>query len=123
MTLLSPNAVILDPTNIEIISWGPMTAGDTCVPTARGDLVDRSCQVEGSFTNAATIFLQGSNDATTTTNGNYHTLNDPFSNAVSFGASGIKQVTEVTAWMKPVLINGDAGTSITVTVAVRRSFR
>jgi hypothetical protein len=123
MTLIPPSAVLLDPTNIEIISWGPMTAGDTCVPTARGDLVDRSVQCEGTFTNAATIFFQGSNDATSTTNGNYHTLNDPFSNPISFSASGIKQVTEVTAWMKPVLSNGDVATSITVTVAVRRSFR
>lgn len=100
-----------------------MQGGDTALPTSRGDLVDRSIQVEGTFTNSATVFLQGSNDATTTSNGNYHTLKDPFGNAISFTSAGIAQVTEVTVWMKPVLANGDASTAITVTAAVRRSFR
>jgi hypothetical protein len=100
-----------------------MTGGDTCVPVARGDIVDRSIQVEGTFTNAASVSIQGSNDATSTTNGNYHALHDPFSNVIAFTSAGLSQIEEVTAWMKPVLVNGDVGTSLTITIAARMSLR
>lgn len=108
-----------DEQNLQVYQWGPgITQGDTMVPVGRGDLVDRSIQVEGTFGAGGTVALQGSNDGT-----NYHTLHDPFNNQITVTSASITQVTEITAWMKPVLTGGDGTTSLTITICVRRSFR
>lgn len=107
-----------DEYNLQIYQWGPAASGDTFVPVGRGDLVDRSIQVEGTFGAGGQISLQGSNDGV-----NYHTLHDPFNNQIIITSTSIVQVTEVTAWMKPLLNGGDGSTSLTITICVRRSFR
>lgn len=111
-------SAIGDEQNLQIYQWGPAASGDTFVPVGRGDLVDRSIQVEGTFGASGQIALQGSNDGV-----NYHILHDPFNNQITVTNASITQVTEITAWMKPVLIGGDGTTALTVTICVRRSFR
>jgi hypothetical protein len=124
MALIIPSETnLFDQWNLHIIQWGPAKFGDTFLPVARGDIVDRSIQVEGTFGAGTNVNIQGSNDATTTTNGNYHNLHDPFSNVIIFTSAGLNQVTEVTAWMKPNIPSGDATESLTITVCARRSFR
>lgn len=103
------------------ITWTGIGDADTCKPVSRPDLADRSVQVEGTF-GGATIVLQGSNDATSNSDGNYRTLNDPAAAAISLTSAGIKQVTEATDWIKPAT-SGGTGSSITVTVLARRSVR
>lgn len=107
-----------DEQNIQVYQWGPASFGDSFVPVGRGDLVDRSIQVEGTFQSGSVIALQGSNDGI-----NYHTLHDPFNNLITIGTASIVQVTEVTAWMKPVFTGGTGTESLTITICVRRSFR
>lgn len=110
-----------DGVDLLIVQWGPgVTSGDILLPLARGDLVDRSIQVEGTF-GGANVNLHGSNDAISNTTGNYHPLHDPFSNVISITSSGIVQILELTAWMKPVIQNATGSTSLTITTCQRLS--
>lgn len=108
-----------DENNLHIIQWGPGIAfNDTFTPVARGDLVDRSIQVEGTFQTGTSVTLVGSNDGT-----NFHALHDPFGNVIALTAAGLAQVIEVTAWMKPSVTAGTGSESLTVTVCCRRSIK
>ncbi len=119
MPLISPSIVVLDPIDIEIVQWGPFTMGDTFVPIARGDLVDRSIQVEGIFSGTTNVTVQGSNDATTTSNGHYHALHDPFGNVISITSAALVQITELSAWTRPAIMAGNGTELLTATIAVR----
>jgi len=126
MALISPTPLAIpgtDLVDLHIYQWGPMKFGDTCVPVARGDIVDRSIQASGTFGAGTVCNIQGSNDATSTTTGSYFNLHDPFSNIISMTAAGLAQVTEVTAWMKPAISSGDGNESITFTIVSRRSLK
>lgn len=109
-----------DAVDLAVYQWGPgVTAGDILLGLARGDLRDRSIQVEGTF-GGATVSLLGSNDATTNSNGNYHQLTDPKTNSpIALTAAGICQVLEITAWMKPALSGATGSTSLTITTCQR----
>jgi hypothetical protein len=97
------------------VTWSAMKAGDTARPLAYSQWADRSVQAEGTF-GAATVTLQGSNSGNT-----YVALSDPLGNTLSLTSAGIKQVMEVTGYVKPVLTGGDGTTSITITAVVRRT--
>jgi hypothetical protein len=104
-----------------IIQW-TLGDSDTATPVQLPSPADRTVQVEGTF-GGATMVLQGSNDSTTGSDGNYHTLNDPLGAAISVAAAGaIKQVMEVTRWMKPST-SGGSGSSLTMTICARRTLR
>jgi len=122
LTVWTPTALSgSDLVDLVIIQWGPnVTTGDTFIGLGRGDFADRSIQCEGVF-GGATVQLFGSNDATTGSNGNYRQLHDPFNNLISISSPGIVQILEVTAWMKPVLVNATGTTSITITTCQRLS--
>lgn len=108
-----------DEFNLHIIEWGPgANSNDTFVAVARGDLVDRSVQVEGTFQTGTSATLVGSNDGT-----NFHALHDPFGNVIAITAAGIAQVIEVTAWMKPAITAGTGTESLTFTVCCRMSLK
>src|SRR6266853_2150575 len=103
MTVWVPNQLtigsVLDPLAIQ---RGPGAAfGDIFQPIVLG--VDHSVQCEGTFSGTTNIQIHGSNDATTTTNGQYHALTDPYSNTINMGSAQIRQTTEVTVWIKPVI--------------------
>jgi len=122
MTAWTPTALAgSDAVDLQVVQWGPgITSGDTFVPIGRGDLVDRSIQVEGTF-GGATINLAGSNDATTVNNGNYHNLHDPFNSVITITSAGVVQILELTAWMKPVMANASGATNLTITTCQRLS--
>lgn len=97
------------------VSWGPMAAGDTAQPLKYQQWVDRSLQVEGTF-GGATVTLGGSNSGNA-----YPSLTDSLGNTISMTVAGIKQVNEVTAYIKPVIAGGDGTTSLTFTITCRRT--
>lgn len=106
------------------VQWGPGAKfGDSFQPLLSASLVDHSIQVTGVFGAGTNIQIQGSNDATSTTNGNYYALTDPFSNTINMGSAQIRQTTECTSWIKPVITAGDGTENLTITVAFRRSIR
>jgi len=97
--------------------WGPMQLND--VGGALPDVwsfADRSVQVEGTFGSGGTCSVEGSNDGAT-----YRTLNDVFGNALSMTAAGIKEINEVTRYLRPHITAGDGSTSLTVTMFLRRT--
>ena len=106
------------------VQWGPGAKfGDSFQPIISSSLVDHSIQVEGIFGAGTNVTIMGSNDATSTTNGNYHALTDPYSNTIAIGSAQIRQTTEVTAWIRPAITQGDSTENLTITVAFRRSVR
>lgn len=108
-----------DTPDLAVYQWGPgVTSGDTFLGLPRGDLSDRSFQVEGTF-GGATVNIQGSNDATANNNGNYHNLRGVDFNVIAIAVAGISQVLEMTAWMKPSLSGATVSTSLTITVCSR----
>lgn len=122
MTVWTPTTLAgSDGVDLQVVQWGPgVTSGDTFLGLARGDLVDRSIQVEGVF-GGATIQIGGSNDATTNANGNYHALHDPFNNIITITNAGVFQILELSAWMKPIMSGASGSTSLTITTCQRLS--
>lgn len=103
-----------------VISWGPMANGDTGKPVSRPALGDKSFQAEGTFGAGGTIVLEATNEPTPA---NYHTMTDPAANVVSFTAASLKQVTEVSTWLRPRVTAGDGTTALTATLIARRTLR
>ena len=128
MTVWTPTALSgSDAVDLQVAQWGNGTGssikvGDTFLPLARGDLVDRSIQVEGTF-GGATINILGSNDNTVQnpTNGNFHPLHDPFNNLINISAAGLFQILEITAWMMPQMSGASGSTNLTITTCQRLS--
>jgi hypothetical protein len=123
VALVQPNSITLGSVDVIAVQWGPAKFTDTFVPVVSGSLVDHSIQVEGTFGAGTSVTLAGSNDASSNTTGNYHALTDPYGTTIAITSAGIKQSTEITAWIKPIITAGDQSESLTITVAVRRSYR
>lgn len=83
--------------------------------TAELPIGDRSVQMVGTW-NSATVSLQGSNDGT-----NWASLTDPLGNALALTADGLKQVSEITRYIRAKVTSGSV-TSVTVTVFARRGW-
>lgn len=94
------------------ISW-TMATGDTAAPVSFAEFTDRSVQVTGDD-GGGTVTMVGSLDGT-----NYVTLTDPAGNAISLTAAGLKQISEATVSIGPVLTGGSGG-SIVVTLFGKR---
>lgn len=113
MALIAPTITNnLTSDRVHIITW-VTTAADTFTSVEIPGSADRSVQMSGTW-NSSTIVLEGSNDGTT-----WFTLNDPFSNAISFTADGLKQITEITRYIRP-RISAGTPTSVTITALLRR---
>lgn len=94
------------------IGWTPLTTAN-----ADGqrwdtqDFPDCSVQISGTFGAGGTLVIEGSNETTPTT---WNTLNDPSGSPLSFTAAGLKQILELTRWVRPRVTAGDGTTSLTV---------
>lgn len=93
-------------------TWS-FTAGDTGVALNTAGLGDRSIQLSGVW-NGATVVVEGSNDNVT-----WFTLNDPLSNALTFTADALKQISELTDYIRPRVSVGTV-TSLAITLVHRR---
>lgn len=88
-----------------LVSWLAMATNDTGEAIQGNGLADRSFQASGTF-GGATVVLQGSNDGS-----NWVTLTDPAGAAISFTSTGLKQVLQITRYMRPS-VTGGAGVAI-----------
>ena len=79
---------------------------------------DRSIQIEGTFGVGGSCTIEGSNDGT-----NFEPLTDPFNNALTLTAKGIKGVEPIVRYIRPRITAGDGTTSLTVTLLGRRNYR
>lgn len=92
-----------------VITWTPLTSANAVGEAYQEPgYADRSIQVVGTF-DSATVVLQGSNDGT-----NWATLTDGLGNAVSFTATGLKQVYEITRYVRPSTSGGGGSQSVSV---------
>src|SRR5258706_4000685 len=115
MSLILPTSITTGGVDIIAVQWTPMKFGDTAQPIVSGALVDHSIQCEGLFGAGTNIQIQGSNDGQ-----NYHALTDPYSNTINMGSAQLRQTTEDTVWIKPVISAGDGTANLTITVCIRR---
>jgi hypothetical protein len=99
-----------------LVTWPNMANGDTGLPFILAEYADRSAQVEGTFGSGGIVLIEGTNDST-----NWRTLNDPYSNAISITTAKIEAVTELVVAIRPKVSAGDATTSVTVSLLVRKN--
>ena len=98
------------------ITWGPMTNGDVGYPARYHSHSDRSVQVVGTFGAGGNVAVQGSLDEV-----NFSTLNDPQGSPVNLTATSIRAMAEMSTVIRPAITAGDATTSLTVTMIMRRA--
>lgn len=93
---------------VGIFTWTPLAQGDDGSPCSLAQYADRSVQVAGTF-GGATLRVEGSNDGT-----NWATLTDPQGNELLITGAKIEMVTEVTLYIRPVVVGGGGTTALTV---------
>jgi hypothetical protein len=89
--------------NASVVTWTNVPTGNTGDPIQNPTFSDRSVQVTGTF-GGATCAIEGSNDGS-----NWVTLTDPAGVATSFTTAGLKQILQVTRYIRPN-VSGGAGT-------------
>ena len=98
-----------------VYTWTPLANGDSGVQILGPGWADRSFQIEGTFGAAGTVLVEGSNDGV-----NWRTLDDPFGVPISVTTPQIRELTEITYYVRPRVSAGDGTTSITVTAILVR---
>lgn len=104
------------------IVWTPLANGDTGDPLAASGSPDRSLQVFGTFGAGGSVAVEGSNEAAKPAVGaaSWVPLHDPQGVAIVFTAAGIKEVLEVTGWVRVRVTAGDGTTALTAAMVIRR---
>lgn len=117
MALIEPVYVVrpntLEYQGIAIIQWPDVTSADTCAPVELCKYSDRSFQLSGTL-GPATISLDGS-----LTGDVYETLLDHNGVPVSLDCNGVRQLSVLTRYAKPVVTGADGTTSVTITVMMK----
>lgn len=94
-----------------VVTWSAMATGDTGNAVQSPGFSDRSIQVEGTF-GGSTVTIQGSNDGT-----NYYTLTDTAGVALTFTSAGLRQILQITRYIRPTVTAG-AGSALNVNVLI-----
>lgn len=105
--------------------WTGILNGDDGqpIPPEFGDYCDRNIQISGTAGAGLAIACEGTDEygtAVVPVGTNYNTLHDPSGNSLSFTATGLKQILEVTLFTRPNCTAGDGTTSLTVTITCRK---
>lgn len=91
-------------------TWkGFAASGDVGTALNAPALPDKTVSIEGTFTGAPTIVIEGSQDAI-----NYDQLHDPQGNAISFTAAGTKLIAENMPYIRPRASAGTGGATVNV---------
>lgn len=99
----------------KLVVYDNLTTADTSPAAFEWvEWADRSVQVIGTF-NGGTVTIEGSNDGAT-----WAALTDPQGNAMTFTATKIEQVSEVTRYVRPRITAG-TGMDIDVFFVLRRA--
>lgn len=97
-----------------VVTWSGLLNGDTGDAHELPHQVEKSAQAIGTFGTGGIVVLEGSNDGI-----NWSTLTDHTGAVVSFGAAGLKQVAEVTRYVRAHVTAGDGSTNLTVVLLAR----
>lgn len=93
--------------NAAVYTWSALATGDTGALLSSAAFADRSVQVGGTF-GGATCTIEGSNDGV-----NFATLTDTAGVALTFTTAGLKQILQITRYIRPS-ISGGAAASINI---------
>jgi hypothetical protein len=98
-----------------MVTWSDLLTGNTGDPAENPTHADRSVQVAGTF-GGATCTIQGSNNGS-----DWVTLTDPAGAALTFVATGLKQILQVTKYIRPNITGGAAAAIDVDLLIVRKS--
>lgn len=101
--------------DVAVTTWNNLLADDDGEPVRLAVFSDRSVQISGVFAGAS-VTIGGSNDGVT-----YHALTDTSGTLLTLTEACLKQIVELPVWIKPRVFGGNGSTSLTVTLAGRRS--
>lgn len=96
-----------------IITWSALAGSDEGGPLELAQLADRTVQVSGVFDNAS-VALAGSINGI-----DYTTLTDPQGNALNFSTAGLEAVSELVAFVKPIVTGGGGLTALDVNLLIK----
>ena len=99
-----------------VVTWPALANGDTGTAIRYSEYADRSVQVSGAF-GGGTLTMQGSNDPTSPTN--WSPLTDTLENDIAKTGAAMEQILQASAWIRPILSGGAAG-SVDVKLFLRR---
>lgn len=103
--------------SVRLITFETLTTTNTTTAEIEWtEYADRSVQVAGTFGAGGTLLIEGSNDGT-----NWATLNNVQGTALSITSAGIKQVAEVTRYVRARVSAGDGTTDLDVAFLLRRA--
>lgn len=94
---------------VRTVSWSGIVGADNCTPYEFSAYPDKSVQVLGP-TFVSNVVIQGSNDGT-----NWATLTDNLGNPLTFGAAGLKYITENTRYIRPSVAAGASVNTVIIT--------
>lgn len=97
--------------NAKVITWTGLGNGQSGDAIEENLWADRSVQVTGTFGAGGTLKIEGSNDGS-----NWAVLTDPQGNDLTFTATKIETVIEITRYIRPNVTGGDGTTSLTVSL-------
>lgn len=100
-----------------LVKWLALANGDQGRAVSPSAWYDRSVQVVGTLGVGGSVTIQGTNNGTV-----WVTLTDPLGNALTFTAAGLKQISELSHQLRPVVTAGDGTTAIDVWLHVRGAF-
>lgn len=118
MATVNYTANALAPLNHAFYTWTPLTTTNTDGAPVGFAGSGKTAQVTGTFGVGGTLVMQESVDGT-----NWVTMTDSSvtGGAVSFTATGVKDLRETAPFVRPFVSGGDGTTSLTVTLACRRA--
>lgn len=113
---MATTATEVNPKKLDkVYGWSYAFTSNETGDTVELPVGDRSVQMAGTW-NGATVSLQGSNDNT-----NWSTLTDGLGNSLALTADGIKNICEMTRYVRAKVTSGSV-TTIAVTILARRGF-
>ena len=108
-------ATLINPmTGSPLFGYSYAFTGNETGDTIELPIGDRSVQLKGTW-NSATVVIEGSNDGT-----NFVTLTDGLGNALSFTADGLKNIGELTRYIRARVSSGSV-TACAITFIAKRS--
>lgn len=103
--------------SVIIVSWLAMAANaDVGAPVCFAAWSDKTYIVDGTFTGAPTVIIEGSNDGV-----NWSQLTNRQGTALSWTAAGLNTSQDRPAFIRPRLTAGAGGASVNVRVACHRT--
>lgn len=118
MANVTPTVTYDDDRAGAVVKWANLANGDNGTSVALPDMLSRTVYVNGTFGTSGNVAVQGG--FSTSDLGNFTILTDPQGNNLSFTAAKVEAVQEQTRLIRPVVVNGNASTNLTVTLTARK---